>query len=125
MREIFEGRERIHSAALCESDSKSAIPHRIWSGQVAVLLPYIEEQRRDVLEQIGDQLRLPFKTRFGEVIRDLESLEIGHIALQVPDLNGIDPALARLIYKLRDIRNQLSHLGPVPIGRLLAALGRD
>ena len=122
MSEVFEERKRIHSAVLWNSDPKREISRRIWSGQVAVLLPYIEQQRRDVLERIGPQLRWALTAQSGEVIHDLEDLEIGQIALQIPNLNGIDPAHTRLIYKLRDIRNQLSHLKPVPAERIMAAL---
>lgn len=121
MSEEFEGRTRVHSALL-NGNSKRKITRRIWSGQVAVLLPYIEQQRREVLETIGHKLRLPFTTRFGDTIHNLEDLEIGHIALQLPNLRGIAPRYARMIYRLRDIRNHLSHLDPVGVGTLAATL---
>ena len=124
MSEEYEGRTRIHSAILLNDGPKREITRRIWSGQVAVLLPYIEQQRRDVLERIGHKLRLPFTTHFGDTIHNLEDLEIGHIALQIPNLNSIGPRYARMIYRLRDIRNQLSHLDPVSVGALAAALRR-
>ena len=68
-RETLDGRAQTHSALLaCRGDPGKEIRRRLWSAQVGVLLPYIEEMRRGFIERFARSLRVPWRTRFGEVI---------------------------------------------------------
>ncbi len=112
MTDIIEGKEKKHSAALAVNGSgKVELERRIWSAEVGEILPFIEELRREILEHLAGVLRLPFTTRFGEVIKDLHDLEIGHIDYQISNNSTFfDPKMRKLVRRLRDIRNALSHL---------------
>jgi hypothetical protein len=113
--DIFGGRTRTHSALLAIQGQQDEIQRRIWSAQVSRLLPYVEERRQDILTQLAAVLRVPFPTRFGEIIDDVRDLEIGHIEAQLKNgSNNCDPELLKEIERLRDIRNRLAHLETVP-----------
>lgn len=107
----YEGENRRHSACLVFDSSDREIERRLWSAEVGIMLPFVEEQRQAILSQIGPVLQLPFYTKTGEAISDLHDLEIGYIYSQVFE-NGlrVDPKLKKLIQTLRQIRNHLSHL---------------
>jgi hypothetical protein len=108
----------VHSAALAHNDPTSEIARRVWSAEIGVLLPLIEEKRRGFLERYGKVLRVPFQTPFG-IITDVRDLEISHIDYQIASCRlAIDPEVRGLIARLRDIRNTLSHLEPVPTSLL-------
>jgi len=118
MDERIDGKSLLHSAALALNDPTSEISRRIWNAEIGVLLPFIEEKRRGFLERYGKILRVPFQTSFG-VITDVRDLEIGHIDYQLASCGlAIDPDVRRLVAQLRQIRNALTHLEPIPLGLL-------
>lgn len=120
MRDFIDGQEKIHSAALIFNDSGlKEIARRIWSAQVGVMLPFVEERRQDILERLKGVLKVPFQTDFG-VISDWQDLEIGHIEYQISN-NGIvvNSNIIRLVRRLKEIRNSLSHLEPISSELLL------
>ena len=47
------------------------------------LMPYIEEQRQDLLNRYRTSLWVPFTTKNNELIEDVFNLEIGHIEYQL------------------------------------------
>lgn len=110
---IIEGRQKMHSAVLALNDS-GEIDRRVWSAEVGVMLPFVEEARQTIIAQIANVLTVPFRTRFGNVITDIRDLEIGHIERQVVG-NGlpVGEAMRRLIQQLNKIRNHLSHREPL------------
>ncbi|HEY9694174.1 MAG TPA: hypothetical protein V6D15_18375 [Oculatellaceae cyanobacterium] len=108
----IDAEEKFHSAALAINGSgKTEIERRIWRAEVGELLPFVEERRREILERLSEVLQVPFTTRFGEVIKDLHDLEIGHIEYQISN-NGknVNSEIRNLVRRLREIRNALSHL---------------
>jgi hypothetical protein len=114
--DVFEGRERAHSALLACCAAQEEIRRRVWNAEVGVMLPYVEEQRQDILVQLTGYLHVPFKTRFGDVIDDVRDLEIGHIEAQLKSSGtSLNPGLMRSIQRLRNIRNRLSHLETLPL----------
>lgn len=115
-----DGERKMHSAFLPNGDSANLIGQRIWSGEVSVLLPYVEDRRQQTLKDLKGILRVPFTTRFGEIISDLADLEIGHIETQL-NMNGssVNPEKKNHIRRLREIRNSLAHLQPVSLNLLL------
>lgn len=118
--DTMDGEEKTHSAALSLRDLSNEIRRRIWSAEVGVLFPYVEEQRQTILRRLRGLLRVPFETRFGEIITDWRDLEIGHIESQIAT-NGIPVAreMRRMLQHLRQIRNCLAHQEVVPKDLLL------
>ena len=109
--DLVDGQERMHSLAIVRDDRRGEIDHRIWRAQVSVMLPFVEERRRELLEHLGDKLKLPYRTAQGDIIRDIRDLEIAHIDNQIsknPKLRN--PDLRRLVRGLRRVRNCLAHL---------------
>lgn len=122
--DLFEGSWKLHSSVIAASGVMGEITNRVWSAQVGVLLPYVEERRKELLPQISKYLKVPFKTRFGEIIDDVRDLEIGHIDSQLYDHRGkIPPETRHSIRILREIRNHLTHLEVLPVR--LALLSED
>jgi hypothetical protein len=112
---MIDGRVLAHSAVLHSEDGRRELQRRIWRGQVAVLFPYIEEQRHIILDRCAEWLRVPFTTRFGQTISDIRDLEIGHLEAQLSCAsNKTARDLAGSLTTLRRIRNHLAHLEPVP-----------
>ena len=117
--DLFEGRERLHSAILASRGSRDEIQRRIWNAEVSVMFPFVEEQRQDMLDRLRGFLQVPFKTRFGDVIDDVRDLEIGHIEAQLRNAGAnADSELLRLAQRLREVRNRLAHLETLPLDLL-------
>ncbi|MDY6939946.1 MAG: hypothetical protein SWY16_20115 [Cyanobacteriota bacterium] len=114
MKDILDGEDKIHSAALAFTNFHREIDRRIWSAQVGVMLPFVEERRQELLESLKGKLEVPFQTDFG-VIWDWRDLEIGHIEYQISS-NGaiVNRETQKLVRRLKEIRNSLSHLEPIP-----------
>lgn len=103
---FFEGQERLHSAAIGCRNQKNEIERRIWSGQMSILFPFIEERRQTLLNELRAFLKTPFRTREGNWIDDIRDLEIGHIEWQLvehrrsgryhPQLDAILPTIKAL-----------------------------
>lgn len=117
--ETFDGAEQTHSAALALTDPGGEIARRVWSAEVGVLLPYVEEKRRELIARLADVFPMPHRTRFGEQIDDVRDLEIGHIEHKVNALAAVDADTRSFVRRLREIRNCLSHLEPLPPRLLL------
>jgi len=110
MKDMFEGCERVHSAVLVLDDKTGEIGRRVWSGQVGVLFPLVEERRQMILKELAQHLVVPYRTRFGSTITDWRDLEIGHIESQIVGNNLPVSADTRcLLRQLRQIRNCLAH----------------
>lgn len=110
----IDGEKKIHSAAIAFNDPYKEIERRIWNAEAGIILPFIEECRRKILENFSGLLELPFVTRYGEVINELCGLEIGHIEAQIikNDIK-IDSKIKKYIRILREGRNNISHLMPI------------
>lgn len=114
LNDYVDGRWLRHSAAIALEDSPKEIFKRIWSAEVSVLLPIVEEVRQAVLAKYGDKLILPMRTRFGE-IHDLYELEINHIYAQIfTHQLVVDSRTSKLVKQMTTIRNLLAHLKTVP-----------
>jgi hypothetical protein len=114
MSDCFEGRAQSHSAMLAIADGRNELNSRIWKAEVSVVLPHLEELRREVLSRYGRAFKLPFVTRFGEVITDVFDLELAHIASQLGGLAGrVDFRTRRGVERMAAVRNKLAHLEPL------------
>lgn len=112
-RDLFNGQKKIHSACLAFDDKHQEIRRRIWRGQVGVMLPFVEEKRQDFLTELGAILSVPYESP-DRVIANRLDLEIGHIASQIGSNRNVPRETRQLVYRLRDIRNSLAHLEPLP-----------
>jgi hypothetical protein len=103
----MNGKEVFHPF-ICNPDE---LRHRIWRAQLRVLYPFVEEQRQIILNLFKNRLSVPYTTRFGETIRDVHDLEIGHIeSILTSDGRFTDRSFLNRISKLRTIRNALAHM---------------
>lgn len=118
-----EGRQHVHSAAISLRDARGEIGRRVWSAQVEVLLPWVEERRRDLIDQLPRALRVPFTREDGSVIHDIADLEIGIVCHQLASAAGVRNDQRQLARLLRDVRNSLAHLEPLPAELALRACG--
>ncbi len=122
MKDEVEGIERVHSAVLALNDQTTEIEARIWSGQIGVLFPFIEEQRQIIIESAEDFSWTIGQVSNGETIRDEQELEINHIASQLesapPAARWANQHLLRRAQTLREIRNRLAHRKPIAIDQL-------
>lgn len=108
----FDGRDSHHPALrLADPD---ALTYLLWSAQIAVLLPLIEEERRRFLDKFATTFQVPFTTPTGEHIERVDRMEIGHIWHQMSKNAARYPTtdLDR-IRLLRRARNTLAHFQPL------------
>jgi hypothetical protein len=107
------GEERLHAGIHALRNDTREIQLRVWRGQVGVLLPFIEERRRDLLQALDAWLALPFQSDRGEIITDASDLELGHLRHMFASDRRIGIECWRLIEVLREMRNGLAHFAPV------------
>jgi hypothetical protein len=102
----------VHSALIALDDSKSVISSRVWAGQAAVLLPAIERQRLELIEQNKALLasHLPFKTDY-ETISDVYDLAIGPVWYLLK--NGAPSNTQIRSLRLKKARDSLAHMKPL------------
>jgi hypothetical protein len=117
-RDVVDGAEMLHSAAAASAGDRAEIKRRVWRGQVAILYPFIEEQRVRVVPLVRGYLRLPLETTYGRV-DDPEDLEVGQL-LYLLRSKPIQPRLWKRLCLLTEMRHALAHLEPVPMRALLA-----
>jgi hypothetical protein len=104
------GEDLPHSAVLCLKDPKEELKKRIWSAETSIMVPFVEEQRREILERYGRFFKLPHVTSDGEILTKPNQLEIGHIYNQIMTGIRLDKRTVEKIKRLRRIRNCLVHL---------------
>lgn len=126
MKDHVDGREQIHSAALCLNDGNKEIERRIWLAQVKVIFPLLEEHRRWLVTELDGAFKLPHESSEGKIL-EASQLELHHIKSQFKKAQH-DPAhpLAQMLttayetraIRLAEIRNALSHLEPLSLDLL-------
>lgn len=113
MSDSYHGRTRYHPALFAITENTAALDRIVWQAQIAVVFPFLEERRRDLLDVLAPLLKVPFKHAHG-IVRDKADLELGHIYTQLSDLGSRAPSgLLSLTGAFRDARNHLAHLRPL------------
>jgi hypothetical protein len=107
------GEDVVHSVALAVRGDDAEVRRRIWQAEVAVLYPFLEEQRLRLLPRLRPYLRLPVETTYGPV-DDIFDLELGQLVHFLRGRN-LPRELWRLLNLLTDMRHALAHLRPVPV----------
>lgn len=106
---VFEDRIKLHTLALASNGYTDEIKQRLWSAQVKVLLPFVEDRRGEIIQVLSDDLWAPYIAK-DKTINDIHGLEISHIYDQTQANKNLDYRLRKLIKVLRDIRNTLAHV---------------
>ncbi|HPP02897.1 MAG TPA: hypothetical protein PLX83_20105 [bacterium] len=107
------GLSHLHSCACALHDIRE-LNRRLWKAQIRVLYPFLEEQRQLILERAKPFIKLPYMARNGELIDNIQNLELSHIEA-VLDLKfkRFNRDLLDRISILRKIRNALAHMKTV------------
>lgn len=118
---LIDGQQQINSSLLAVNGSEGTaeIRRRIWRGQIAVLFPFLEQERILLLNDLKPLLRTPFSTNFGQV-NDIFELELAHILQQVRQ--RIDSNFRQRLQNLVDMRNALAHLDLVTSHQIRIAM---
>ncbi|MFH0989887.1 MAG: hypothetical protein V1799_07720 [bacterium] len=118
---LWQGKDVCHSAVFALQGPIEELERRIWSAQVGVLFPFIEECRRRMI--IGNKLgiMMPFQTEEGKLTSDIRDMEIGQITYALQrSKTYVDRELKKLVFVLREMRNDLAHLENVKTSDLLS-----
>ncbi|HMJ91128.1 MAG TPA: hypothetical protein VK530_14995 [Candidatus Acidoferrum sp.] len=121
IRQPFEGIQRIHSAWLALASRHDTLEERVWNAQVRALFPILERHRRALIKKYGSMhlFKVPWITRIAR-IEHIEDLELNHMADQMRSQNSAGlRSICDFVSWLRDLRNDLAHLKPIPASRLL------
>jgi hypothetical protein len=108
--DLVGGEEAIHPAALLAGPQSSRLlTERVWRAQVRVIFPFIEGERRRLIQEFREHLSVPFYVDSRrEPIVHVEDLEIGHLHQQLRGRVGARrEALLKALYRAR---NALAHL---------------
>lgn len=109
------GVSRVHSALLAGDDPTEELSRRLWAAQVSVLFPYVEERRRQIIDQFRSVLKIPFESLYGR-ISDVRDLEIGHLHFQFASGGVVvDRETRETVRLLKIIRDRLAHLEPLTL----------
>jgi hypothetical protein len=111
--DAVNGENVVHSVALAVRGDAAGLRRRIWQAEVAVLYPFLEEQRLQLLPRLRSYLRLPVETPYGPV-DDIYDLELGQLVHFLRGRN-LPREVWRLLNLLTDMRHALAHLRPVPV----------
>jgi hypothetical protein len=115
----LDGEAAAHSAALVTAGRGEEVEARVWAGQVAVLFPFLEAERRRWLERYGHRLTVPFTLGNGHVVTDRRDMELAHIHWQLRRAGtAVSRADLDALYSLAGMRNHLAHWEVVPAERL-------
>ena len=95
-------------------DIKTHRKEDVWAAQVAVLLPFVDKERRRILKQYPGCWRVP---RF----RQEEDLEVGEMWMQAQQSRVLEQEKRRLEW-LRRVRNDLAHNKVISWGTFMSAI---
>jgi hypothetical protein len=99
------GGEPAEHALWLAANKPAALTKRVWRGQLAMLLPWIEQYRQTIIERERRSLKED-RLRSGP---DVEALDWGPLGAQLERV----PELKRLTLAFRHARNELAHGRPI------------
>lgn len=92
---------------------------RIWSAQVAVLLPLVDRERRRLLKTYSESWVVPYWIDESHTVDNLSELEVSHMVRQARG----NPVIAKelgLLRWLRGVRNSMAHMNVVSWATLVS-----
>jgi hypothetical protein len=101
---FFEDRCYEHSASLAERGERSALRGRVWAAQARVLLPWVEERRQQLAEDLARWLPDEFQ---GQSRADYEIGVLDFLLFQ----KNAPPPLKSCVRRLKQVRNEIAHRG--------------
>ena len=110
-----------HSAVVALRNDHDETERRLWQAQVAVLFPFLEIQRRQLLEKYRAQLRLPHRRPNGTTVQRHEDLELGDL-VHLSRLRAFRPRDPQEVESFGQLRNKLAHLEAAPYYMLQTCL---
>ena len=110
-------------AILAPLETLRQIARRMWSAQVAVLMPRIEELRHESVQHNLADIKYRMRRR-GMDDGDPHHLELGELT-KLFRTSGGHWRLRNSLFRLRDLRNRLAHLSPLPPDVALELLEAD
>jgi len=117
-----DGSGVVHAALAAIQEPARELELRIWSAQAAVVLPAVEAARHAIVSRNLHLLPRSIQTDYGPV-DDPYAFEIGVLAFLM-DRQGFDKPLRTRVRALRNARNNLAHLCPLP-GSIALSLVAD
>ena len=91
---------------------------KIWSAQISVLFPLIDQERRRILEKYRSVWQLPYQSKMGKLRFRLYDLEVSDMVDQAEDVRVLSREKACLEW-LQRVRNLLAHMKVVRWGTLV------
>jgi len=110
--ESFDDETRCHSAWLAMAGRDYELRHRIWQGELPILLPRIESRRLELVDEVRSYLSWPVEAPSGK-IDDPFDLEVGAMDHYLRRSRA-PQSLKSEIARMRQIRNLLAHSETVP-----------
>lgn len=106
----LEAAYRLSECTLKELIDITRFPcERVWSAQVAVLLPLVDRERRRLLDAYRESWVVPYSIEGSRRVEELSELEVSHMVHQARE----NPIIAKelgLLRWLRAVRNSIAHM---------------
>ena len=96
-----------HAARAALADPPDELERRLWSAQLAVLFPWIEERRYELVASHRYEVKRQMRAA-GHAEEDPFALEVGDL-YSLFDRRGADRGVRRAVSRLRRARNSLAH----------------
>ncbi len=107
---LIDGVKKEHPAIMAAQGKDRELISLIWSAQVSVLMPLLEERRQEIVGRMSDRLHLPQNVPSWQAVKDVRDLEIGIIWYQLHNFPAHMPRnLKEQINNLKKVRDDLSH----------------
>lgn len=97
----------VHPARAAVEDPPVEIDRRLWSAQLSVLLPWIEDRRLEIVARNAYEVKRQMRSA-GNGHDDPDELELGELHALF-SRRGADRTIRRTVRRLRDVRNELAH----------------
>lgn len=117
-----EGGLELHSAALAALGRRARIRHRVWRGQVDLILPMIDDVRVSLCTQLTEAYGPEWPVMWGPpqldaereaVLHDPFACQLGHLRYVLGATPTRDPQSQALAETMLSLRNELAHYRPV------------
>jgi len=102
-----------HSGWVVRNKMGNEFDRRIWTAQVQVMFPLIEQLRHQAIERFESQFRMPVLVGDNMRVDDPYDLEISMVRRIVSRLPGVPSVVLRRMEQAYTFRNALAHLQPL------------